>query len=464
MCFAVPQGQTQERADPFYHLPRHKWIVERLHTSGHPILSLGETEAVDAFVEGRVTPPSVDYSEDPTHPVFLRAQNIAAGYLDFEDAKRLEPDAFAAVQKAVVRDGDVVLTIDGVQLGKAAAYRDGMPPCCISNHMVRIVPGGRLSPEFLSAFLNSELGQDQIERGVTGSAIPGIRIGAISQIQAPAPDLEEQRKAVADLEAARALRQSKLAEADGLLAGLGGYLMDALGLVLPERELGAAYAVRVRDLSAEGRLDADYFDPERTRTLAALAAHANRLHPRRLDAVAAFVRDRQDADGGSRYLGLADIRSNTGELAPEPQDHPGTTCYTFQEGDVLYSRLRPNLNKVYRAEFGGVCSPEFHVVRVLPELGDHLLPDFLAAVLRSPLTLAQTRHMTTGNTHPRLSNEDVRKLAVPVPDLALQERAVAELRQRRARARQLRAEAAREWAEARATFEARLVGGPVQDE
>ncbi len=152
-------------------------------------------------------------------------------------------------------------------------------------------------------------------------------------------------------------------------------------------------------------------------------------------------------------------------MDPEPQDHPGSTCYGFREGDVLYSRLRPNLNKVYRAEFVGVCSPEFHVIRVRDEFRDRLHPDFLAALLRSPLTLAQTRHMTTGNTHPRLSNEDVRKLAIPVPDLAVQERTVGELRQRRVRARRLREEAAREWAEARAAFEARLVGNvPVPAE
>jgi restriction endonuclease S subunit len=105
------------------------------------------------------------------------------------------------------------------------------------------------------------------------------------------------------------------------------------------------------------------------------------------------------------------------------------------------------------------------VIRVRDEFRDRLHPDFLAALLRSPLTLAQTRHMTTGNTHPRLSNEDVRKLAIPVPDLAVQERTVGELRQRRVRARRLREEAAREWAEARAAFEARLVGNvPVPAE
>ena len=48
---------------------------------------------------------------------------------------------------------------------------------------------------------------------------------------------------------------------------------------------------------------------------------------------------------------------------------------------------------------------------------DDLLPDFLAAVMRSSIIVAQTRHMMTGNTHPRLANEDVVGLLIPIPDL-----------------------------------------------
>ena len=40
------------------------------------------------------------------------------------------------------------------------------------------------------------------------------------------------------------------------------------------------------------------------------------------------------------------------------------SCFHFSIGDVLFARLRPYLNKVYRAEADGVCSTEFHVIRV----------------------------------------------------------------------------------------------------
>lgn len=46
--------------------------------------------------------------------------------------------------------------------------------------------------------------------------------------------------------------------------------------------------------------------------------------------------------------------------------------------------------------------------------GGAVLPDYLAAALRSRLTLAQTVHMMTGNTHPRLTDGDVRALPILV--------------------------------------------------
>ncbi len=161
------------------------------------------------------------------------------------------------------------------------------------------------------------------------------------------------------------------------------------------------------------------------------------------------------------YVGLANVQSGTGEIV-DTQDEVGGTCFRFQKGDVLFARLRPYLNKVICAPQAGICSTEFHVMRVKDKAmsGLTLLPEYLAAVLRSRLVLAQTRHMMTGNTHPRLANEDVAALVVPIPqDSGTQASIVAELGRRRDAARAMQSDAARVWREAKAEFAARLLGG-----
>ena len=94
---------------------------------------------------------------------------------------------------------------------------------------------------------------------------------------------------------------------------------------------------------------------------------------------------------------------------------------TFQTDDVLFARLRPYLNKVYCAEMSGCCSTEFHVLQVID--CEALLPEYL--------TLAQTTHMMTGNTHPRLTNDDVANLTVPIPPPGVQQPIATEIQYRR---------------------------------
>jgi len=57
--------------------------------------------------------------------------------------------------------------------------------------------------------------------------------------------------------------------------------------------------------------------------------------------------------------------------------------------------------------------------------------------------------MMTGNTHPRLANDDVVNLIIPIPDLATQTTIASEVRRRREQARALRAEAETGWVEAK---------------
>ena len=89
---------------------------------------------------------------------------------------------------------------------------------------------------------------------------------------------------------------------------------------------------------------------------------------------------------------------------------------------------------------------------------EKVLPEYVAAILRSDLILSQTRHMMTGNTHPRISNDDVKNLYIPIPELAVQIEIVTELHNRRVQARRLKEEAELNWKAAKEQFEKELLG------
>lgn len=212
--FGVKRKNIRIRLDPFYSLPEHQVLEVALSDCPSKVLAMGDRKVVREIVEGRITPKPEFYSEDLEDPIFLRAQNIEKGYLNFLDAKRLKRDPFDAEPKAILLDNDIVLTIDGVLLGVAAVHRSGDEDCCISNHMVRIRHGAETDPEYLAWFLNSSAGQRQIKRGITGSAIPGIRTDAIERILIPTPPLDVQRSLVTEIEKRRADAQRLRQEAE----------------------------------------------------------------------------------------------------------------------------------------------------------------------------------------------------------------------------------------------------------
>lgn len=276
---------------------------------------------------------------------------------------------------------------------------------------------------------------------------------------APLPPKDIQRALVTDINFARQARKAKLARADTLLSGMDAFLLTKLGIDLPPPNAKNSYALPLRYIKASSQIGADYFHPERTSVLQAIISAKHVSRAERLSVIADFIRDVVDVPDPNVYIGLANVQSHTGELLDATEQPGRGLSFQFRNDDVLFARLRPYLNKVWHAEHAGVCSTEFHVIRIKEQESD-LLPEYLSAVLRSSVVVAQTKHMMTGNTHPRLANQDVVDLLVPVPSMTIQDELVVELTRRRREARRLREEAAKDWEAAQARFEEILLYPP----
>ena len=116
------------------------------------------------------------------------------------------------------------------------------------------------------------------------------------------------------------------------------------------------------------------------------------------------------------YVGMENIQSNTGFYVPSMEEK-GTfnSALKFEVGDVLFPKLRPYLNKIHLAQFEGVCSTEFHVLK-----GIDLNNLYLSTFLSSKLVLNQTTCLMTGNTLPRLQTQEVERLPILLPPPEIQ--------------------------------------------
>lgn len=103
---------------------------------------------------------------------------------------------------------------------------------------------------------------------------------------------------------------------------------------------------------------------------------------------------------GSSYIGLEHISSgkifsDTSGYAQDVQSHK----YFFQKNDVLYSKLRPYLDKAVLATIDGVCTTELLVLRPHKRVS----PLFLVCMLHDKNFIEYAMEGVTGVQHPRTS-------------------------------------------------------------
>ena len=131
-----------------------------------------------------------------------------------------------------------------------------------------------------------------------------------------------------------------------------------------------------------------------------------------------------DADsiaGNAWILDLEDIEKNTGKVLRKIRKNERdftSTKHSFYKGQVLYSKLRPYLNKVIIADEDGFCTSE-----ILPlEFANVVLPQYALYYLMSPTFLRYAKQCSYGVKMPRLGTADGRKAIFPLPPIKEQYR------------------------------------------
>ena len=124
-------------------------------------------------------------------------------------------------------------------------------------------------------------------------------------------------------------------------------------------------------------------------------------------------------------LNLDMVEQNTGKIIDYYYTNQcGNSTIAFDENHVLYSKLRPNLNKVVCPNRKGFATSE-----LLPLLPDNtvLTKEYLAEYLRSPFFVNWAVSKTAGAKMPRLAPKDLLNKSIPLPPLETQNQIAANL-------------------------------------
>jgi len=133
---------------------------------------------------------------------------------------------------------------------------------------------------------------------------------------------------------------------------------------------------------------------------------------------------RLEPDSWVWHLTLDQIESHTGRIVNKkigPASDAGTSSYMFDEGNVLYSKLRPYLNKVICPNEPGIATTELVPLRPRPDVLDRR---FLTYYLRSQHFLGFANAAVAGVKMPRIIMAKFWQHSIPLPPLSEQRRIV----------------------------------------
>lgn len=122
-------------------------------------------------------------------------------------------------------------------------------------------------------------------------------------------------------------------------------------------------------------------------------------------------------------LDLEDIEKDTGRIInfrTFSENNSQSTKHIFHKGYILYSKLRPYLNKVVLAPKDGYCTSE-----ILPlAFGISTNAKYMQMVLMSPYFVDYTTKLSYGMKMPRLGTNDGKNACIPLPPLKEQDEIV----------------------------------------
>ncbi|MEL0636757.1 restriction endonuclease subunit S [Marinomonas sp. TI.3.20] len=95
----------------------------------------------------------------------------------------------------------------------------------------------------------------------------------------------------------------------------------------------------------------------------------------------------------------------------------------FNEGDVIYGKLRPYLDKVLIADEAGVCTTEMIPIK---SYGD-LIAEYLRLIMKSPYFIVYANESTHGMNLPRMGTDKARMALLALAPLQEQHRIVAKV-------------------------------------
>ena len=250
-----------------------------------------------------------------------------------------------------------------------------------------------LDQQYLYYYLKSDITLHFIRATATGSVRDNLKLAMLYEFPINLPSVEEQRFIVSKLDKVReiiVLRQQELQKLDDLIKARFVELFGDL------KTNSKGWPIRPFKECAE--------------------IDTNMIH---------------DFEGYEDYphIGIDSIEKDTGRLVGYrtiSEDGVISGKYLFTPDHIIYSKIRPNLNKVALPTFAGLCSADAYPILVKPEVCTR---EYFGYTLRSKYFLEYILTFSNRTNLPKVNKNQVEGFSLPVPSMDAQKEFVVFVKQ-----------------------------------
>lgn len=306
-------------------------------------------------------------------------ENAQNGYI-FNTAETITPAGLESINNRLFPENTVFLAMYG-SVGKTAIAGMEMTT---NQAILGLQPNSReiLHYRYLKYWL--DYSKKDLIKKARGVALQNISATIVKEFEIPLPTLEDQKRIVKILDQADALRHKRKQSIELLDDYLKSVFLEMFGD--PEENSKQWPKLVLKD---------------------AVDIQSGQVSPK-IEPFASMI-----------HIGGADIQSGTGKiirkiLAKNAGQISGK--YLFDEQYLLYSKIRPNLNKVSLPNFKGICSADIYPIKPRESLNKY----FLAYILKSDGFLSYAVKNSGRANIPKINRLDLLKYKIIVPPINLQ--------------------------------------------
>ena len=284
----------------------------------------------------------------------------------------------------VVRRGMIAYNPSRVNVGSIAVQRAAESVIVSPLYVVFSVNETELLPEFLAYYLHSDAGLQQVAAHTSGSVRDSLKFDALQDIEINLYSVEQQREIIEKLQKL----ESAIQKTQLVLKKINELSISQFVVMfgdLKSNSKGWQIQPFSSIASIDGKTTTDY------------KKYAKYPH-----------------------IGIDSIEKETGELKgfrTVEEDGVISVKYLFTKEHIIYSKIRPNLNKVALPEFEGLCSADAYPI--LPKAGI-CNRVYLAYVMRSMFFLEYILQFSKRTNMPKVNREAIAGFNMPVPPIEQQ--------------------------------------------